>query len=270
MSTKNLNFIEYQKLTETVSKKPITIVRGEVDIEDNFGRKVFGHNKFIIEGSQFALMKMFNIDSDYQFKNLNQLLNINPNPSLPSKSFKGPRQEDAICLFSVGTGGSGDVFNSVLDVRYNEISVKDIIPFRYTNTSLSAGDADKYFIKKEDNGYTAYYGKKFELEPVLKCLYADGSEVPDNVEATNDDDIDTFIELKLKISNTDCREWFIHKGAGVESARINTLSLLAGFPIEVSPGVTDYVQLKVVTKYNFKNEALENDKELFITYRIYI
>lgn len=247
---------------------------GEVTMEDNFGNKTFTRNKLLINGSTLALRKLFNIPSKYKFKTLNTILDINSAVALPvlPSGFEGPHMENGVALFCVGTGGSGTGFETVNQVKYNEVGVTEIIPFRHVQSPLATLEAAKYAMVKTDSGsgYTSYYGKKFEVTPEIKCLTTDGLDVPDNVETLLDDNIRTFVEIKLKITKDECREWFAVAGGGIESARINTLSLVAGIPVEISPGVNDYVDLRTFTKYNMKNEALEEGKEIYITYRIYI
>lgn len=273
---KTLEFSECNGVKDSYSKS-VNMKRGskilldtDVILENaNTGRTIFrGSNKLLLHGSRNFLMKMFNVDSSLNLKNLNTILGVNTVED--AKNFLGPRQDDCISMFAVGTGGASDTFGTIYEVKYNEMDVKGIVPFRYTQNPLSMEDKEKYFLKKQDTTYMAYYLKKFETQPILKSLFTDGSEIPVNVDDQQRDDINTFIELKLKINSSDCRDWFAVKGGGVEKAKINTLSLISGYPFVDAKGNLDYKLCKVNTKINFINEALSNEKEINIIYRIYI
>ncbi|MEI2423299.1 hypothetical protein V6O07_23720, partial [Arthrospira platensis SPKY2] len=231
------------------------------------------HNELLLSGAIFLAEKLTNVDAPISPKTINTELGIavNENPA----GFTGKRRESAICLYGVGTGGSGNNFNSIVPVEFNERIIKNFIPIRRvaTEKDLSEVERQKYFMKKVDNGYYEYYLKKFEIEPAIKVEYDEpGSpSVPPNYdEAPADKVINTYMQFNIKISKYDVREFFKTKGGGIENARINTLGLFFGYP-ESSGGSTEYKGVQLFSKLNFNNEPLDNEtKELNIIYKIYI
>ena len=163
-----------------------------------------------------------------------------------------------------------------------EDTIYDMIPFRQTEYDLSPEESAKYWFKKPvtiniDGGQihkTAYYLKRFETVPEIHVLWRDnegdedGSEVGDNVyetPSTNTTPIETFIEMTLKITKKDAREFFNDNG-NVEATRINSIGLFTGVRRE---GDDDYQQIKLFSKLNINNEILVLSKDLTISYRIY-
>lgn len=230
-------------------------------------------NELVLPGAIFLAEKLTNSDAPISAKTINTELGIQVNETSPG--FTGKRREHCICLYGIGTGGSGTNFNTVLPVNYNERTIKGFIPIRRVNTSsdLSSIEREKYFMRKVDNGYYEYYLKKFEIDPSIKIEY----DEPGNPSVTSQFDtqpsskvINTYMQFNIKISKYDAREYFKTKGGGIENARINSLGLFFGYP-EVSGGVTEYKGVQLFSKLNFNNEPLDNEtKELNIIYKIYI
>ena len=243
-----------------------------------FGETVFEtENMIVLGGSLFTLEKVFGVQSPLAIRDLRDIT------SLPSNDTPITNNKDTyVCLFGVGTGGAGESMTDVKDVEYYEDSIFDMIPFRQTETTLSPTEAVKYWFKKPitiniDGGQiqkTAYYLKRFETLPEIHVLWRDGegdedgSEVGDNVHetpSTNTTPIETFIELTLKITKKDVREFFDDNG-NVEATRINSIGLFTGVRNE---GDDDYQQVKLFSKLNINNEILVLAKDLTISYRIY-
>lgn len=230
-------------------------------------------NELVLPGAIFLAEKLTNSDAPINAKTINTELGIQVNETNPG--YTGKRREHCICLYGVGTGGSGTNFNTVLPVHYNERVINGFIPLRRVQTSsdLSHVEREKYFMRKVDNGYYEYYLKKFEIEPSIKIEY----DEPGNPSVTSQFDtqpsskvINTYMQFNIKISKYDVREYFKTKGGGIHNARINTLGLFFGYP-ETSGGVTEYKGVQLFSKLNFNNEPLDNEtKELNIIYKIYI
>jgi len=243
-----------------------------------FGETVFEtENMIVLGGSLFTLEKVFGLNSPIAIRDLRDVM------TLPSKDTPVTNNKDTyVCLFGVGTGGAGESITDVKDVEYYEDTIYDMIPFRQTENELTPEETAKYWFKKPvtiniDGGQihkTAYYLKRFETVPEIHVLWRDaegdedGSEVGDNVHetpSTNTTPIETFIELTLKITKKDAREFFDDNG-NIEATRINSIGLFTGVRNE---GDDDYQQIKLFSKLNINNEILVLAKDLTISYRIY-
>lgn len=275
----------HDKLTASLSNgknSPVfrTRIQGGYDYQGEnelgevmFGQKVFDEeNQIVIGGALFVLEKVFGATSSLTVDYLNNFMGI-ANTGTPITEIYP--KETTVCLFGVGIGGSGDTITSVHDVKFVEREIVDMIPFRVTSQPLDSGDVDKYWFRKLDTGKTSYYLKNFETAPVIKALWkdgqgdADGSEVEPNVHTTGRTDaIETFVEMVLKISKKDCREYFVNAGS-IEKTRINSIGLFTGKKATLADGTTDYKQVKLFSKLNINNEMLTTAKDLTIVYRIY-
>lgn len=284
MSSKNLSFnenslcINDKKTFSSSNKSPETLIHGEVEIRDAFGNLLQRKSNIILLGGRrFVLEKIFNIEAPYNKKvTLNNLLGIN-DVDQPS-SILAPRQSKCVCLFGVGRGGSEISFGAINTPAEKEFNLYDIIPMRYVsvNEDLSQEEQSKYFMKKisNDGNYNAYYLKKFESNPEL-VIKIDGEEYFPNLDTDNvpvsvgrlidRTDVEMYIQLHLKVSAEDVREFFIAT-SNIDEARINELSVYLGYPTD-----DEYAGVEAFSKITFNNEPLDDEtKELDIIYKFFI
>jgi hypothetical protein len=269
-------FIQHDKLaTNNLIKKikhPSPFVRTEVIIQNELGEIMErGENQVVLGGALFTLEKLWQIISPLTIDTLNNIKGIaTTGPSVDPKDVK-------VCLFGVGTGGSGDGIGTVLDVKFYEREIFDMVPLRVVDpTNLTPDELAKYWFKSDaGSGKTAFYLKKFEIEPVIKVLWkdAEGDEDGSEVEAgvhntTRTEPIESFVEMVMKITKNDVREWFDMNG-NIELARFNSIGLFTGALGDLGDGSFDYKDVKMISKINIGNEMLTYAKELTITYRIY-
>lgn len=265
---------------------------------DTFGRVIFEEeNMTLIGGSIFTLEKLFGVrmsnmsvshlSDEFRDKGLN-------GPSVWDSHSTDPLTADNIvCLFGVGTGGAGDSIATINDVKYYQRNISEMIPIRYvdSDSDLSADEHSKYFCRSEGDNKVGYYLKKFD-NVTIECKWrdsdneAEGSNVGDAYYTTDNDvttPIETYVQVTLKISKDDVREWFEYHG-DVERARINTIGLFTGVPknldtpidveLDIATGETyqrtfDYDQVTCFSCLNFDNEMLALPKDLTIVYRIF-
>lgn len=237
------------------------------------GDKLFEtENQIVLGGALFILEKCFNVEAPITVEYLNNIMGINTGEPIEEKYPK----ETCVCLFGVGTGGCGDASRSVVDVKYYEREIFDMIPFRITDEEFTGADVNKYWFKRyEENGNISYFLKSFENKPEIKVLWKDGeegedgSEVDSNVHNTQrTEPIETFVEMILKINKKDCREFFEING-DIEAARVNSIGLFTGILSTNEYGEPDYKQVKLFSKLNIPNEMLVLSKDITIVYRIY-
>ena len=274
-----LAFIEKFKNKEK-QKSPF---RTEISACDEFGDVLFTleHNMVVIGGAITVLEKMWNIRSSLMIDTINNINQINP--AVQSSTELLP-QNDCVCLWGIGIGGSGDAFGSVRDVKYYEREIgqngqsNEFIPFRCVTTALEGEDVQKKTLSKSvGTGFTAYYAKTFEDDPFIRSLWRDGVEGEDGTEVTDGvhntqrtEDIETFVEMHMRIDQDDVREWFEMNG-NIEQARFNTIGLFTARLTADGSGGYNATNVKLFTKFNFDNEALggSKSKTISIKYRIY-
>ena len=277
METKKI----YDGLTmEDLAVESRSPFKTQITATDEFGDVLFTreHNMVVPGGALTVLEKLWNIRSSLVVDTINNIASINPATQSTSDTLTAT---NIVCLWGVGVGGSGDAFGSVKDVKFYEREIgsngntTEMVPFREVTAALTNTDAATYFMKKTlANGHYAYYGKVFETTPFIRTLWVDGApgedgtEVTANVYNTNrTQDIETFVEMHLKLEKTDIREYFENLG-NIEQARVNTIGLFTGEKTTIN-GSPDYKNVKLFSKFNFDNESLSNKKEINFTYRIF-
>ena len=267
------------------------------------------HNKTVIAGSALTAMKLFDLDrsaldrtptydtemaldsgadgTTYPTTNV-----VDHNGSIIGSV--GDECQRKIIGFCVGQGGAGLDISDVFDVKYTDwISPDNMVPFRYP--LLSADDIDESVYKGKKNltltngqNRVAYYFKTFSNTPNLEQNYISKvGTFSDTVSAstvynTNSaDDARSYVELHLKITKDDCREFFIaHKG--LSSAKINQISLVSAWTKTVqvtkqdSAGNTytkdiEYFQdIRPFSVLNIPNDVLSDmEKSISCIYTLY-
>lgn len=237
------------------------------------GDKLFEtENQIVLGGALFILEKCFNVEAPIKVDYLNNIMGINTGEPIEEIYPK----ETGVCLFGVGVGGCGDASRSVVDVKYYDREIFDMIPFRITDEEFTGADINKYWFKRyEENGKISYFLKSFESKPEIKVLWKDGEEGEDGSEVESGvhntqrtEPIETFVEMILKINKKDCREYFEING-DIDAARVNSIGLFTGIMSTNEYGEPEYKQVKLFSKLNIPNEMLVLSKDITIVYRIY-
>ena len=277
---KYLSLHDGQQIKDTMKNN---IQRGEFEIKIH-GTNITlfkGHNKVIIPGSQFTACKHFNLNRVVQYKSYNDLLTLtDPTGTIFTDAMY---RASTVCLFAIGTDGCGAEQSQVYDVDYTKIiNPESLVPFRYQNilpnvetgnNDLTGSMRDIYFGRKilgDDNNIAAYYFKAFDTAPELKIQYIDGTPVDENIyQSMNSNEAETFIELKMSITKEDARDFFIAT-TGINTAKVNTISLLTAYPVQGDDGYTYYQGIQPLTKLNFPSIPLiDTTLGIDITYHIY-
>ena len=283
----------------------------KIEIYNDSGELVFGplHNKTVIAGAGLTLMKLFNLDRSCldntptydEIMELDEAASTASYPSINVVDNNGTivgsmadEMQRKIIGFCVGIGGAGLEASDVFEVPYASwIEPDNLVPFRYPLVSADTVDESIYKGKKTielSNGQTraAYYFKEFTNTPSLVQNYVStigtftDSVSKDNVYSTTTsaDRAQSYVELHLKITQDDCREFFVTH-TGLEDARINQISLLSGWTktvsktkLDVAGNVTtkDYEVYQDVRPFSicsFPSEALLLSKSINIIYSLY-
>ena len=176
-------------------------------------------------------------------------------------------------MFCCGTQGCGPENSQVYPVDYTGriAPAGDLVPFRYVlpQNDLTAQERAKYFGRKTLADRYAYYFKAFESDPVLYMRYVDGTPIESTVyESENDSDAETFVEMQLRVTKDDFRDYF-RATTSINDARVNSISLLTAWYTE-GEGYKWYQDINPLTQLNIPNEALiDLTKGIDITYHIY-
>lgn len=262
---------EMEKYEKTCSHRKHPKFYTEVEFYNELNEHLFtGHNELLLSGGLFTLEKISGVTAPITIKSVNTDLSILPSETNPG--YSGPRREDTIIGFMIGTSGCTDVFDTVKPVEYKERTITSLVPFRKVEKTqdLSVAERENYFLKKDNGNYYDYYLKKFETTPVIKVEYDEPGNppVPANVdESATNKVINTYLQYTLKISAEDIRDFFKITGGGLRKARVNTLALVHGY----LDGSGEYKGVRCFSKINFNNEPFDNEtKELTVIYKIYI
>lgn len=234
-------------------------------------------NKVIVPGSGLLAHKLFDISSDEITPTYNERLGI-PTPSgtethnIDSRT-NATQDNPKILLFCIGLDGCGTENSQVYPVNYTKwIPTDMMIPFRYpiSTNDLSDSLRETYFGRVESGNHIAYYFKRFDGDPTLIQQYVDGTPLDSNVyESTKTDLAETYVEIVLKITKEDIREYFTAT-TGIDSAKINSVSLCYAWPKEID-GHLYFNDIRPMTKLNIPNEPMiDITKGIDIIYHVYM
>lgn len=253
------------------------------------------HNIVTISGVQFAMEKLFGISGNINVPSLYSELQIGAvEDTVASKVIQTPAgtktspysASDDICLFAIGLTGTGESSITKYPVNYREKSIElaklaedntnlngIIIPFRYTQQTLTAAEQKMYFGKKTVDGYNAYYLKKFDAEPTIRHIWKTDSddETETDISASEVWDITrntparSYTEMILTISHKDVKEW-VNVTGKIGEPIFNTISLYHG---EYNQVGGDYMNVKMFSKAYIPTENLSLSKDIQFVYRTY-
>lgn len=257
-------------------------ITSKVEFFNDSGERIWEplHNKTVIAGSALTAMKLFDLDRN--------TLNNTPtyedmlgglDNGVTSNTVTYPtavirdsnsgtiigsipdESQRKIIGFCIGQGGAGLDISDVFNVKYCDcISPDNLIPFRYPLVNADDVDETTYKGKKTlSNGRVAYYFKTFTNSPNLVQNYVNAiGSFSDSINAVSvysntasADKAQSYVELHLKITKDDVREFFIaHRG--LENAKINQISLVSAWTKTVN-----------ITKLNKAGNMVSSDVEYF-------
>lgn len=267
-------------------------------------------NKTVIAGSALTAMKLFNLDRNTLDNTptydtalgLNESLGDSAYPSKIITDTDGnvigttpDESQRKILGFCLGQGGAGLDISDVFAVKYcSWIEPDNLVPFKYPLQSADNVDESMYKGKKSlvlTNGQqrNAYYFKAFSNTPV--CVQGYTSTIGtfnDAITAANvysnranADSAQTYVELHLKVTKDDCREFFIAH-TGLENAKVNQISLVSGWERDVEVDKLDedgnsrsatysyFTQVRPFSLINIPSEILsDKEKSISIIYTLY-
>ena len=273
------NILKYDDFLHSRDERFNTLIMAGYDLKtDDRGISYLGeevirrqHNKVVVGGAVNLLKHMFGATTELSTDTLNKLMNI----GLDATAL--PNETPSVCLFNIGIGGCGASYADKKVTLDQENVVKQIVPFRIVDTPTDINEENKYFFHKVmENGKHAYYLKAFESTPTIHSLFKDGIDGNDGTELVGNpasydrtDGVETFVEIILRITAQDLREYFaIYDDP--DYPRFNTIGLCMAKKGKTPDGATEYVDVNQFSVLNFSNEMLHFDKDLSIIYRVYM
>jgi hypothetical protein len=264
----NLSADAQKSIKDRISKANI---KTKVTFKNHETGEVLGeyHNKVVISGSQFNATNIFGLEPVLQFPSYNKDMNLDN--TVPAETT--PKNHPVVCLFGISDSGCGPMPSDVYETDYasrikpgpiDPVSVEDfepdmLMPFRYVdqNADLDEHLRQYYFGRKSfDNlGKIAYYFKSFDSDPQLHLVYADGTQITDNVYTElSSQSADCYVEMRLRITKLDLRDYFEH-GIGWDKARISSLTLVYGWYDDT---IDEYRWYQDITPYSVLNFSFLN------------
>lgn len=251
---------------------------GEVSFWDE------SHNIIPISGYSVILMKLFGLFLDSSHGKLTDNLTRDTNLAIPDLNEKlkiGVKPDrysvlnenipsNYICQgFMVGNGGANEDSITTKNTAYNYISLRNPIPFQQELT-LSPTIAGKYLgiyhgIEANENTNLipqSAYIKKFDERPhIYHSWWVDGQRWdyidpvsqdylgPDSANGSmKTNRIETYVECKLSLSDTDCQQYFKHAG-NTSTAMINELGLVAFDTVVGQRSILEELDSTYITPY---------------------
>lgn len=244
---------------------------------NEYGKRIFtkvNENIVTLGGSIVALEKITGVEAAFKPNSINDIMGINTGHDYHPENTK-------IALFGCGTGGAAMDFANVYDPNVKQNIVADMVPMMVSENALTGADAGKYMMKSSittagGTSLNCWYLKEFENAPTIRSLWKDaasdeedGSEITADIsESETMNDVESFAQFKLKITQYDIRSYFEAMGM-LNMARYNSIGLYTGEKILLPDGTYDYVNVRLFSVVNINNEPLDQRKEITYYYRIY-
>ena len=252
-----------------------------VTIKNSFTGEVIykGPNSVIVPGSLFTVKSHFpDIENLLKLQSYNSLLNLDNIIAESDADTLAAKYNKVRGTYLFCVGIDGESQGQLLPVdKTKRIETNNLIPLRVINSSNTSKikdiDSKKlYYGKKTDNNDSKvkYYFKTWSSRPTCTTVYADGTDITENMYYETLKDPMVIVEVKFSVSPEDCREYFSLYSNIAGKTRVNSLSLLSAWYTEDVNGIRTYQDIHPVTKLNFNTEDLTDEtKGLDIIYHLY-
>lgn len=238
---------------------------GKVKIigRDHKGRVLFTKtedNALLINGATYILEKINNRRSrfappplDVQYGS-HQQADVTVDTTTLSQEY--------VCGMVFGVGGCTNTYNTVRPVLRNALTVPEMVPIRMVPAAedFTGDERNKYFLRRTTfvGGveYAMYYGKVFDMDPRIDIVFESGDDIPDDVYKYDDPGfLFSFTNYTLTVDSNDIREYFRINDGNTSMSRINSIGLVAGYPVVNDLGHTEFYNVRCLTTVN--TESLE-------------
>lgn len=243
----------------------------EVTGMDDYGHRILkkiNENTVTVGGAIHSLELLTGVKATWRPKSLNEIHGIDTD-------LTGEKYEARICLYGVGTGGSGLEFGSVVKKDVKRREVPGMIPLR-SCVELTGDDAALYKFKvPRDDGSTDYYLKEFVDPPLIKTCWKDaldddldGTEVTDEIEdSTRTENLQTFAEYIIDFNTKDVREYYEAIGS-LDHALYNSIGLYTAEKVVLENGTHEYANIRLFSYLNIDNKSVRIKTASQYVYRI--
>ena len=146
--------------------------------------------------------------------------------------------QEYVCGMVFGIGGCTNTYNTVRPVLRNALTVPEMVPIRMVPAAedFTGDERNKYFLRRTTfvGGveYAMYYGKVFDMDPRIDIVFESGDDIPDDVYKYDDPGfLFSFTNYTLTVDANDIREYFRINDGNTSMSRINSIGLVAGYPV---------------------------------------
>ena len=137
-----------------------------------------------------------------------------------------------------------------------------MVPIRMVPAAedFTGDERNKYFLRRTTfvGGveYAMYYGKVFDMDPRIDIVFESGDDIPDDVYKYDDPGfLFSFTNYTLTVDSNDIREYFRINDGNTSMSRINSIGLVAGYPVVNDLGHIEFYNVRCLTTVN--TESLE-------------
>lgn len=257
------------------------------------------HNTVVLAGYQFLLLKIFNLFLDSEHKQSFEDIGKDTTVVTPDMNNAGsmsigvdpddytPMTEDFpsnhyIQGFMIGNGGAGEDTITSKNTNYSFCRLRNAIPFQQIADGVPAPDQGASYlgVYRSSSSTKSYYIKKFAERPHVYHSWWKNGQKWDYMDPVTENDlgpnaingegktnrIESYIECKLSLSESDCLAYFQHEGS-TQTAAVNELGLVAFDALLGKSSIINTLyqnKIKQFLNIAFDNNRTEDDAAHFI------
>lgn len=184
--------------------------------------------------------------------------------------------------FMVGNGGAGEDTITSKNTNYSFCKLRNPIPFQQIADGVAPADQGATYlgVYRSSSSTKSYYIKKFSERPHVYHSWWKNGQKWDYLDPVTENDlgpnavngagktnrIESYIECKLSLSETDCLAYFQHEGS-TQTAAINELGLVAFDALYGKGSIINSLyqtKIKLFLNIAFNNERTQEDAEHFV------
>ena len=184
--------------------------------------------------------------------------------------------------FMVGNGGAGEDTITSKNTNYSFCKLRNPIPFQQIADGVAPADQGASYlgVYRSSSSTKSYYIKKFSERPHVYHSWWKNGQKWDYLDPVTENDlgpnavngagktnrIESYIECKLSLSETDCLAYFQHEGS-TQTAAINELGLVAFDALYGKGSIINSLyqtKIKLFLNIAFNNERTQEDAEHFV------
>lgn len=184
--------------------------------------------------------------------------------------------------FMVGNGGAGEDTITSKNTNYSFCKLRNPIPFQQIADGVAPADQGATYlgVYRSSSSTKSYYIKKFSERPHVYHSWWKNGQKWDYLDPVTENDlgpnavngagktnrIESYIECKLSLSETDCLAYFQHEGS-TQTAAINELGLVAFDALYGKGSIINSLyqtKIKLFLNIAFNNDRTPEDAEHFV------